>query len=739
MRGLRLGVLISVVCLAVTAFAQPPSLEKRDGYIPIYWDAAKGRVLLEIPALNQDLLYFVSLGKGLGSVELGLDRGLGAVSGVVQFRRTGPRVQMIQRNLSYRSGSGGPALQQGIEESFADSILAAMPVEFEANGHPVVDATSLLMRDAAGVESGIRRRGQGDCKLDPARSSVYLAKTKAFPLNTEVEMEVTFACATPGRILASVAPDPRSVTIRQHHSFVKAPDDGYRTRLADARVTASTVSFKDFSRPHTEDPSVRWIRRWRLEKKDPSAVLSEPVKPIVYYLDPSIPESVRTAMREGTLWWNKAFEAAGYRNAMEVRDPEPGMDPMDSRYSYILWVNRDERGFSVGGQFSDPRTGEILVAKPRMDSARIRTISSYWQSYKPGSSAGDFGDIADCGDFFLPEVVQTNYGSDSEASMVQLRQALLTAHEVGHTLGFGHNWMSSINDRASVMEYPSPRLKVTKEGGIDLTESYQKSIGIWDVMTVRYSYTDFPAGKEEEGLAGIVKEIRAKGLLSNPPTDPRYNRYDDLGDPAEYLKETLAQRKILLARYGANVLKPDEPYGNLRGARFWMTYLHHRWAIDSGVKFIGGMYHDNVMKGENLAPTEIVPAALQRRVLGLLMQALTPAELAIPEPLLHSLTVAPYGSDIEDFNVSTGYAFDHLSAARTLSAMVLNQLLEPARAARLVTFADRQEGALRLHEVLDVVSRNTWEASADALPAQRSLRRVVQRVALDAFTMLAVS
>lgn len=382
------------------------------------------------------------------------------------------------------------------------------------------------------------------------------------------------------------------------------------------------VNFKDYSAPFDRETDTHWVHRFRLEKKDPSARVSEPKQPLVYYLDAGIPEPIRSSMRDGILWWNVAFEAAGFRNAIVVKDQTPDMDPMDIRYNFVFWVNRDERGFSVGGSFSDPRTGEILAARARMDSSRIRTISNYWKSYSAEISPGG-GD--DEGSYFARLsyllFAARNQGV-SEESLVRLRQALVTAHEVGHTLGFPHAWNSSMNDRASVMEYPSPRIKLTKDNKIDLSDAFQKQIGDFDKYMVRYSYTELPASHEKEGLEAIVHEMRREGFIFTPASDPRWNRYDDLSDAATYLRETIKQRKVLLAGYGLAVLQPGEDVSHLRGEGLRMTYLHHRWAIDAGVRYIGGEYHNYVVKGDSLPPTEIVPAAFQRDILGLLMEAL---------------------------------------------------------------------------------------------------------------------
>ena len=706
-------------------------VQRADGFIPFYWDASRGRVLIEVPSFGEDVLYYVSAASGAGSVELPFDRGI-LTSGVIRFERSGPRVLVVQQNLDYRAVGGSPAQVENVRDSFASSVLAALPVEADEGGRVLADATPLFMRDAANVEGRLRSANQGAFRFDTARSAFYPTRMKAFPQNTEIETIATFTADNPGLLINNVTPDGRAFTLRIHHSFLKAPE-GYRPRVGDPRIGVGGVTFRDYARPFNEGTEVSWVGRWRLEKANPGAAMSEPKTPIVFYLDLGIPEPVRTAMREGALLWNRAFEAAGFRNAVQVKDPTPDMDPMDIRYAWILWINRDERGFSSGGTYRDPRTGEILGAKTRMDSHRIRTIGNYWESYSPTTDGGD-----DCAmflpvpDFLLEQTTQAAAMPAAEREMVLLRQRLLTAHELGHVMGFGHNFASSVNNRASVMEYPTPRVKVNGNT-LDLSETFNGATGEYDAFMTRYAYTEFPPEKEKEGLEAIIKEMRAKGILYLPSTDPRWSWYDDRATPTEYLRETMAARRIMLDRFGPGILRTGDPIGDLRDMRMWMTYLHHRWAIEAGVRYIGGQYQNFVVKGEEMRPTEIVPAALQREVLGLLLSAVEPANLALPEPLLVQLTPTP-GSNLED--LSSDAAFDHLKAARILSALVLEPLLEADRAARLVMFADRQSGALTLPEVVNAMLTATWKAPADADQRHRSLRRATQRVTLDSMMIL---
>jgi Met-zincin/Domain of unknown function (DUF5117) len=731
--------LILLLALAAPARAQTlnalvertSGLQRADGFIPFYWDAAKGRILFEISRFDTDVLYFVSTAASAGSVELGMDRGVDAQK-VIHFRRIGARVLVVEQNLAYRALNGSAALKENVRDSFSTSVLASLPVEAEEDGRVLVDVTTLILRDAVGTEAALRQRQQGAFRLDLSRSTIYPPRTKAFPKNTEVEAILTFSGDNPGELVRNVTPEPTVLTTRQHHSFVEAPT-GYVPRVADPRVGNTVLRFSDLSAPFNKDTEVQWIRRWRLEKKDPEAALSEPKQQIVFYVDPAIPEPIRGAMKAGFERWNTAFETAGFKNAVRAADPTPDMDPMDIRHSWLLWINRDERGFSSGGGYSDPRTGEILGAKVRMDSARVRTIDNYWSTYHAADDTGLM--LLSPLDDMLAAMQKTGAATAPPAQGIVLaRQALLTLHETGHSLGFQHNWNSSMNGRASVMEYPTPRVKVTPKGTLDLGDAYRAEPGEYDKIMVRYAYTEFAPGKEQEGLGAIVKEMRAKGLMFTASTDPRWNWYDDLSAPDEYLRETMAARKIILSGYGPAMLAADEVTSDLRNMRLWMGYLHHRWAIDAAVKYIGGQYQNIVVKGDTLKPVEPVPAPLQRSILSLLMDAIQPANLAIPDRILENLPASPRGRDLED--LADDYVFDHLRAARILAGSVLEQLLAVDRAARVVALADRDAGAITLADILKAVADATWDAPPDQTSRERSLRRVTQRAALDALMIL---
>jgi hypothetical protein len=740
--GLLRGVCLLALAAGSTALdaATPPSatsatpekgiagLSRIEGFIAFYHDVSRGRVLIEIPAFDADVLYYVSAATGGGSVELPLDRGVLNTS-VIRFQRAGKRVLVNEQNLDYRATKGDAAAAEGVSDSFPTSLLASLPIESEADGHVVVDATALFMRDAANVEAMLKKANQGNFRFDAARSAFYPKRMKAFPDNTEIETIVTYAADNPGPLVGNVTPDPRAMTLRIHHSFLKAPT-GYTPREADPRIGVSSLKFHDYSMAINERPAVEWVTRWRLEKRDPTAAMSPPKKPIIFYFDPAIPAPLRHAMKQGLLWWNKAYEAAGFINAIEARDAPADMDPMDIRYAYVLWVNRDERGFSSGGTYRDPRTGEILGSKTHMDSHRIRTVANYWDAYSGGLPADGSGVTVADPSLLSSDTLPTM--APGQRDMVLLRQALLTAHELGHAQGFGHNFASSLNDRASVMEYPTPRVKVTG-GKLDLSESFQTSIGVYDTYMVRYAYTMFPVAGEKTGLDAVIKDMRDKNILYVPDTDPRWTWYDDRATPTENLAETMAARRIMIDNFGPGMLSPGEPVGALRDVRLWMAYLHHRYAIESGLKYIGGQYQNIVVKGETMPPTAFIPGKLQRDVLGLLMTAIEPKNLALPETLLAQLTPDP-GDNLED--LSKDDVFDQLRAARILSALVIEPLFDADRAARMVALSARNPDGVGFPEMVDAVLAHSWNAQGDGTAPERALRRVTQQVTLDAMMML---
>jgi hypothetical protein len=711
-------------------------MEKRDGYFPLYWDAAGGRLLLEIERTGEEFLYLTSLATGIGHTQLGLDRGTIMDEAIARFDRVGQRMLLVFTNPRFRAlDADNPALVRSVDESFPISTVAAFDVVAEERGRVLVDATSHFMSDHVGVARRLQDADQGRFSLDRDRSTVYLPRTKAFPLNTEVEVSLTFTSADPGFLVRRQAPDGGALTLRQHHSLVQLPDGDFTPRIGDPRIGNYPVSFFDFAQPLEERYQRSYIVRHRLKKRDPNAAVAEPEEPIVYYLDAGVPEPYRAAFREGAEWWNRVFEAAGFVDAFRVEDMPDDMDPMDARYNVIQWVHRSNAGFSIGPSFVDPRTGEILKAAVRMDSYRSLTDYNLWAGTLPA----------------IGEAEQTAFGdwlasldsnvSGEEFAMARRRQH--TAHEVGHTLGLAHNFIAASYGRASVMDYPAPLIRLV-DGEIDLSEAYRDGPGAYDSIAIRYGYTEFTSPEEEAaGLAAIVQEAIDNDIKFLTDGDaaiwgsyPEATRWINGSDAVAELERVMEVRQVLIDRFDDRSVREGEPLVWLN-YRFAPVYLHHRYSLEAAIKAVGGMEYHYAVRGELSPPTRIIAPERQRRALEIVLDALEPEQLAVPERVLALMAPRAFGHPTDSwfFSSEAFPAFDQIGTARSLATAIVSVLLEPRRAARLVVLHQRNTDVPSLEEVVARLNERTWGAPPEEEGA--ALRRVVQRVVVDELIALA--
>ncbi len=722
-------------------------MEESSGYFTFFWDAKEGKIWLQIERLDEDFLWVNALATGLGSNPVGLDRTQPGDARVVRFQRIGPQILLVQRNLEYRAVTDEEAEKRAVEESFAHSVLWGGRVAAESEGKLLVDLSSFLLSDAHNVIGTLRRSDQGSFQLDASRSAIYLPRTRSFPKNTEFEVSLTFTSSRPGGLVREVAPSPDSITLRQHHSFVELPDDGYQPRRFDPRAGGFGLNYADYATPLDQPLRKRFIARHRLHKKDPSAAVSEAVEPIVYYLDPGAPEPVRSALLDGARWWNQAFEAAGYRDAFRVEILPEDADPLDVRYNVIQWVHRSTRGWSYGNTITDPRTGEIIKGHVQLGSLRVRQDRMLIEGLGPifaengmGECAAGSGGEATYLASFDPDI------SPVEVSLARIRQ--LSAHEVGHTIGFSHNFASSTyGGRASVMDYPAPLAKVNEDGSLDLSDAYGVGIGDWDKFTVRYAYSDFPPGTDEsEALGALIGEAVDNGWLfvtdadARPPgaAHPLANLWDNGADPLQGLHQTMRVRSLALERFGPANLHPGQPLSELEKTLVPL-YLHHRYQVEGAAKLVGGAYYYYKFRNDDLPIQQPVSADLQRQALQAVLGTVDPKALLLSPEILRWIHPPAHGyrDSRESFESRTSPWFDPLTTAMTAARISISPLLQYERAGRLELFHSQDPSNPDLGEVIDAVMAATWKADTPESPSEAAVARVVENVVLERLIDLA--
>jgi hypothetical protein len=717
-----------------TVAARTASLKKQDGFVPIFWDARRGELLFELSPdmLTREFLYFAALGTGVGSTEMFADRSSFGASGQIRFSRNGPRVMVSQRNMAFRATDGPDALGGSVHMSFPSSILASLPIEAEENGTVIVNANSFIIRDAFDLLGQIRNPSRAiggqvirqqnpnaaSWRMDDARSAVDMDRTKNFPRNTEIEAFITFTSDAGGANMNQ--PNPRVLTIREHHSLVALPEPGFEPREHDVRMGFFGVSFQDFSRPYDQQIQRTLVERWRLQKKDPNAVISEPVKPITFYVDQAMPEPVRSAAKRGALWWNQAFEQAGFRNAIVVQDLPLDADPLDVRYPTIQWTNRSGRGWSVGQSQADPRTGEIIHAVVQLDSHRMRTYNNFWEIAEPGGPRDyegmDFFSSFDAAD---PKRSETDLMAD--------RLALLACHEVGHTLGLEHNFVASTFGRGSVMDYYAPRIQIRPDGTADLSDAYMQGVGSWDKLVIEWGYSQgkpnsTPQQEEARRNAIVMRGIQ-QGIVWGNYADPRWNSYDDGADPVSWLKQVVPVRDALLKNYGPQMLRPGEPMSNLT-SRFPLVYLFHQYGLLAAVNVIGSARIPLAVNGDGQPAIVPWPAAQQKDALAQLIQALDAAELNVDPKLWNQLAPLPNerGRDPERFSSSAQYLFSQSDGARAVAGIVVGGLLDPARMERVISIHEADASQLVARDIINAL---VDVATKDPTPGRGALIRGV--------------
>jgi hypothetical protein len=739
------------------------------GYFNLY--KKRENLYMEISPAQMDkpVLGIFSFSRGIGSnFVLG---GLPLNDRLLEFHRAGDHVLVIEKNTRFTAPAGS-AIDQARDLTFGNSVLASLKIESEQDSSKavLVDMANFVVSDVTDMAEGLKfalasGSGPRSMRFDKERSS--LGSVKAFPENIEIETDLVYSPNDRMFLNIPSVPDERYISLGVHYSFSKLPDVPMTARLADNRVGFFLSAVKDFGKDTSENFWTRYIHRWRLEKKDPNAAVSEVVKPIVFYIDHTVPIEYRPFVKQGVENWQKAFEAAGLKNAIIAKEApnDPDWDAEDVRYSTIRWITSTEPSFgAIGPSRVDPRTGEILDADILFEASFIQNFRNTYRRFAGPEAIAEMmlpslnnawpkwlspelrcdaqAGLADGGALLRTDMLVNGVlPPGAPVPMEFVGQALTWAvmHEVGHSLGLRHNFRSStstpfdkLEDAAwtkqhglvsSVMDYATPNISPdrSKQG-----EYYSSVVGDCDVWTIRYGYTPSGSGDSKADFA-MARQIADESMQTGheystdedtypaDAPDPRTNIWDLSNDPLTWSQSRAGYIAGLWknSNFEPNVVGNGGEYPVLRRA---MDTLLGQYAIclGLGVRYVGGQYVSRALRGQAGAsgsPLQPVTGARQREAIDFLVRrGLAPDAIAIPSGLLNNMVADRWTHWGMPSPFNAGYRVDYALNDRisVMQKTLVNGLMNPALLSRLNEAESRSADAFREAELFDRLTRGIW-------------------------------
>ncbi|MDZ7993892.1 MAG: zinc-dependent metalloprotease [Nostoc sp. EfeVER01] len=743
-------------------------VDKLEGLFTLYCSEDSGKVFLELKPeqLNKDYLAIVTLESGVG--ESGIYSGLPLSDFIFYFRRVNNRLHFVVRNVKFRTDSIPE--QRSLARSFSDSVLYSLEIATiePKNKNILIDLNGLLMQDFPGLTPLLKYSLQADYRLDARKS--YFGDVNSFPDNIEIDSIYGFSSLEGSNLIA--VPDSRALTLKVHYSFSQLRENnGYIPRLADDRVGYFTTAFQDFSNNNAHESFVRYINRWHLEPSNPDAPLSPPKKPIVYWIENAVPLEYRDAIREGVLMWNKAFEKAGFQNAIEVQQmpDDANWKPADVHYNTIRWFNSLDAGFAKGPMRVNPFTGEILDADIIVDANMVRLVQQEYHALMEANScqentkgredAGKFLDkfaSSSSAHFFSSE---SCYGieSSNQAAMGALALSMLPdttpssetikeyvhqylrsliAHEVGHTLGLRHNFHGStmlapeeLNNTeithtkglvGSVMDYVPVNIAPQ---GVQQGDYFPGVIGPYDKWAIEYGYKKCPSTALEVTIPESEKSFLDQIALASPQPELSYasdediwdinplaNVWDMSSDVLLYSQWQMDNARFMWQRLDKGYLSKGESYSNLR-LKFNKVLKYYFRNATLLAKYIGGQSFRRLHTSNDAAWTFVPVSLLKQR------QALTKLQeyvfadnaFSFSPQLLNQLAPSRW----EHWgNSAPNNRLDYPIHDRILSfqSMILRSLLDSDRLNRLqdIELKTLPGEALSMPELFDTLQTGIW-------------------------------